>query len=803
MFRSTLTTTRPKEKLILNKDTDNYVSDEIVQYLLTHQINGVRFLYRNYKKHKSSILNDEGGSGKCFQCVAFFDAIFRASTSSRVLVICQRKQNLEHWQYHIECFLRNLSATIADNKRDTQQDHADEDTIKIASLDYVLTHFAAFATLEYDCVILQDQHTQISVDVFERLKQIKATCKIMLCSNDLMENLTYFYEVLKFCDQTGPLTQKNGSSQTLTLDEFKQKFGCSDKSVPKRNIIFKQKNLLFACNDFYMRRLCNQFGSQFPPIKPEDFQIDFDAWKDASGDTAPLNSNAIENDSSPVEVFTNPNNQTVSTVADVSLLNTALTEFSDFDTQMSPLIYSDSEHGDDDQDLQHASQRTMTPDIACNQEHAAKTRALTRASTQNSSRSHTTPTERNFRINFERISPGSKRLNYKQLPIKINSTNPRAKTYLFRSKKQPQANSTVLTDTESVSQFMPRRNTRSTSSTSDVQIITQKTLSPIVISTSEDDRSKAPVDGQNIELNTDTSCPSPDLFSSFTSARSDALSQQVLNSQENQVEQRNEEQNDTFREVFGEPDECDDIDLLSNTNVDIFEITKNSVFDNVLCSADDKITPLKRCQSLRSTQKKSSPSMNCLSGLRVVLPRLNNHQVEQIQNGLMSQTQPSQQSQSSPQILSTSDDVIDLTAHETQKIIEINSDDSVRNREKTPECKQELTPSTRSCLKRHADGRATTDERRKKSPYSRLGWLTSSRTSPRSGDTTPQSRRRLDKWRQLTDESNLKADDIAKVSKPRNLFKEFKSKSKPSQKSRHDIPSTSTAQSPIIFSDQE
>lgn len=564
-----------------------------------------------------------------------------------------------------------------------------------------------------------------------------------------------------------------------------------------------------------MRRLCNQCGSQFPPIKPEDFQIDFDAWKNAMGNTVPMDSTAIDVDSSPVEVLSQPSNHTISTVADVSLLNTATTEFSDFDTQMSPLIYSDSEHGDDEQDSQSGSQRTMTPDIACNQEHAARrTRNSAKESTQNSKRSHITPTKRNLRTNFDRISPTGKRLNYKQLPIKINSTDTKSKTYLFRSKKQPQANSTAVNDTESASQFMPRRNTRSTSSASDVQIISQKTLSPIVISTSEDDRFEAPLDAPKIELNSDISCPSPDLFSSFTSTRSDALSQKVLNNQENHIEHRSDVQNDTFREVFGAPDECDDIDLLSNTNVDIFEITKNSVFDNVLCSADDKITPLKRSQNLRSTQKKPSPSMNCLSGLRVILPRLNHHQVEQIQNGLMvsqqsqlsqEQQQSQQQSQLSPPILSASADVIDLTAHETQKIIEINSDESVQNREKTPERKQELTPSTRSCLKRYADDRGTTEERRKKSPYARLGWLTSSRTSPRTNNvnTTPQSRRRLDKWRKRTDEANLNADEIAKVSRPRNLFNEFKSKSRPTRKSRYDIPSTSNAQSPIIFSDQE
>lgn len=50
MFKSTLTATRPKKQLDLDNDPHTYVSDEIVQYLLNHQINGIRFLYRNHKK---------------------------------------------------------------------------------------------------------------------------------------------------------------------------------------------------------------------------------------------------------------------------------------------------------------------------------------------------------------------------------------------------------------------------------------------------------------------------------------------------------------------------------------------------------------------------------------------------------------------------------------------------------------------------------------------------------------------------------------------------------------------------------
>ncbi|XP_031631749.1 uncharacterized protein LOC116346009 [Contarinia nasturtii] len=806
MFKSLLTATRPKEPLILNHDPKIFVNECIVQYLLTHQVNGVRFLYRNYKKSNSCILNDECNSGKCFQCVAFVDAILRTSASSRILIICQRKQCLEYWQYHIDCFLENVNAKIVDSNNDTQQHNTlPTNGAIIASLDHVLNHSSIFTTNKFDCVIVQDQNLQITNNIFEQIKQIEATSKIVLCSNDLMDDLSYFYEVLKFCDQMSPLTQAN---RTLTLDEFKQKFGCTDKSVSKRNRMFRQKNLLNACNDFYIRRLTNQFGSQFPPVSIEDFLHDFGAWKTAHFNTESITPN-VNDTCSSIELFSNLTNQSIAstTNGESSLLNTAYADLCDFDTQMSPLVYSDSDNEDATNHVHDssntASQRMMTPEIACNQEHAARarTRATAKASILATAQTHTTPIKRTNRTHIERISPGgaNKRLNYKKLPIQINSiakSELKSKTYLFRTKKQLQANSSNSNDIESEYLFKPcrthtTRKQSASSSTSDVQIMSQKQMTPIVInSTPEDEQSQPPTNNQTeLETEFNTICPSPDLFTSFSSGKSDV---EKTNSQENRFnEKENETESVKIRNVFGPPDECDDIDLLSNTNVDVFEITKNSAFDNVLCSADDRITPLKRSQS---TTKNPSPVVSCLSGLRVILPRLNNQQMEQIHNDLSTPTE----TQMPQPNLSDSDDVIDLTLNESQRTIEINSDESCRIREKTPERKQELTPSTRSCLKRNG----TTDETRKKSPYSRLGWLTSSRRTISPRGETPQSRRRLDKWRRRTDESNLKADEVAKLSRPRNLFNEFKSKSS-GRKSRNDIPSTSTARSPIIFSDQE
>lgn len=566
-----------------------------------------------------------------------------------------------------------------------------------------------------------------------------------------------------------------------------------------------------------MRRLCNQLGSQFPPISAEDFQNNFDAWKIINCDTVPLESQSVSDDFTPIELLPPPINRTLDTTADttvaneeISILNVAQTNFSDFDTQMSPLIYSDSDEStthDHSADIENSSSinsQRFTPDIVCNQEHAAKRlQKISKITERKVVRRQTTPVKRALRTIHDKISP-NKRLNYKQLPIEIRSSScarSLEKTYLFRSKKRNKtATSTAIADDESQSNRL-----RPISNTSDIEIISQAKQSPIVISTSSEDcpqQAQVTIDDRNVnEPVKEVSCPSPDLFTSFSSIKSDALSQKQSKI-DNLCDNQEVASKSPLQNVFGAPDECDDIDLLSNTNVDIFEITKNSVFDNVLCSANDRITPCKDGTGNTATPVLSKstphPNVSCLSGLRIMFPNSDCSEIDETDCSLISSINRTSHQLSHD---SSSDDVIvDLTALESQKIIEISSEDSIREVQKTPERKQPLTPSTRSCLKRHpANETNSNDERKPKTPRSKSnGWITAVKSASPKTDT-PKSRRRLDKWKQRTDILNIQT-----TTKPRNLYNEFKPMTRADRATaRRNMPSTSTAISPNIFSDNE
>lgn len=138
-------------------------------------------------QQSACILNDESGSGKCFQSIALCDAILRLSKTVRILIICQRYTSLEHWQFHLDCFIENVQTRIADNENDDDtQDDNTANVVTIASIDYVLNHLSVFKANQMDCVILQDQQLQTSVESFKRLNSIRTTRKIFLGSDDLM-----------------------------------------------------------------------------------------------------------------------------------------------------------------------------------------------------------------------------------------------------------------------------------------------------------------------------------------------------------------------------------------------------------------------------------------------------------------------------------------------------------------------------------------------------------------------------------------------------------------------------------------
>lgn len=505
----------------------------------------------------------------------------------------------------------------------------------------------------------------------------------------------------------------------------------------------------------------------------------------------------------------------------VSIMNTASVDIDDFDTQMSPLIYVDSDtDGVDDNDVSDNdgdkltdlnsqpsifknSQSSSSPEIFCNQEHAARTRlqiSETKTLEPNEKKQIVAPkTSKQLNKNSTAINIGaSKRFKYKKLSIKVSSNecknlNLRGSKAAAKMKAKHINDEVVVNESQdssenSNSQSLFHSNRRCSgrriSSTSDIQIISQKIpLSNTITILSSDENlqpTKAKIGNQH-EKDNETQ------INVNHSASSDSSSNFVVKKDDKDGKASLEQKSTTkIIDLFGAPDECDDIDLSTTVTSDIFEITKNSVFDNILCSANDRITPTK---SNSTTNTHDELGKCCLSGLRIIVPKLSDSRIEQIQQELLSQSQS--QSQTIEIVQPKETNIIDLTNTQNfNDIQEISSEENafVPEHERTPEKRKlELTPTTRSCLKRHPANDIDDSIGKKFRSPSRSGWL--STKNPQRIET-PLSRRRFDKWLNRTEENNLNNEDLKKITKPRNLFNEFRSKS--SQRLRRKCTSTNT-----------
>lgn len=125
------------------------------------------------------------------------DAIFKQSNNNNVLVLCNNKQKINYWQFHIDCLLDHI--TVRKPNESTQSENVDAlNVITIASVEYAVNNIYEFTQLQYECVILQDQALDISTESFEQLKQIDVKRKIILCSDDLIVCYSSHFNIFFF-----------------------------------------------------------------------------------------------------------------------------------------------------------------------------------------------------------------------------------------------------------------------------------------------------------------------------------------------------------------------------------------------------------------------------------------------------------------------------------------------------------------------------------------------------------------------------------------------------------------------------
>lgn len=151
------------------------------------------FVYNSSKQRISTILNDRDGSGKCFQCVAFFDAIRNRSKSERILVLCNDKHNLEKWHFHIGNLLE--TATIQNYDCNDTSPANESSNVLLATIDCAFENIDKLTQYQFECMVVQDSQLELGEKAFGQLAKIRATHTIYVTGVDLMvsQSLIIFF----------------------------------------------------------------------------------------------------------------------------------------------------------------------------------------------------------------------------------------------------------------------------------------------------------------------------------------------------------------------------------------------------------------------------------------------------------------------------------------------------------------------------------------------------------------------------------------------------------------------------------
>lgn len=482
-------------------------------------------------------------------------------------------------------------------------------------------------------------------------------------------------------------------------------------------------HLLIQNSEFYLRRRANQTANCIPLIDKSLFEKHFQDWQRCQSGRATheLDESWFESD---MEVPSSMETQPDRTIASdnrphenvvIELSSQNADEFHS-ELDMSPLVYEGSDS--EDETLFETNSTT-------HKEETDKKKEKPKSTYQSPCQSNDNPKQKiaHENVSEKRVLRSRRQIETTHAFRSTGSKNNEIKNESGQSTK-PQNSKVKVTKINRKESVESSRKT-----SSEVEIIDNDSDSPIVISSGEIMEQRLTQAG--------TSNASPDLFSSIAGSQPNASAIKMFSSQS-----EDEDIPKSFSKLGDVAQSTPRSQRFKSADTEtpnIFEITTNNQFSNVLSVRDrDTVTPLTKDNI-------------ALREVRVLLPRLTSQDLKH----LRPICEESEEKLSSS---TTDTDFIDLTSNNRRKV----EHESIR----TPKRKLQLSPSTRSCVKRAAilissDEDEDNQQKGQSQSAKKSDWLKKENVNK----TTPRSRR-LQSWLKANASLNEPKSGI----RPRNLF---------------------------------
>jgi superfamily II DNA/RNA helicase len=229
---------RPRFDPVANPPCNPYVDIEleeslgvipcsIAQYLRSYQIDGVKFLHKNFVFQEGCILGDDMGLGKTIQVIAFLTAAFGKTGDERdgkrmrkirqlkrqkgediwypkVLIICPSSL-IKNWENELRTWgwwtVYVFHGSKDEKEYALQAAKKGSLEIMITNYDTYRMRYAEVNTVFWDCVIADECHKikERSSETTQRMNEINSLCRIGLTGTAIQNNYEELWTLLNWC----------------------------------------------------------------------------------------------------------------------------------------------------------------------------------------------------------------------------------------------------------------------------------------------------------------------------------------------------------------------------------------------------------------------------------------------------------------------------------------------------------------------------------------------------------------------------------------------------------------------------
>ncbi|XP_061377176.1 uncharacterized protein LOC116773986 [Danaus plexippus] len=217
------------EPLYLDKENKNYIYINDCQNLKQYQIDGLRFLYRQFKKRKpGAVINFPPGSGKSHIITLFLNAV-SSLLKERTLILCTDDDEIEHWK---ELFLSLTGYSIDDIAIESSNPRLKK-KVFLKKID----DLSSYSRCNWCVVIIKDNMCKSLQKI-----SIDADFKIWITSTDIMKDHSLLSFINKWMFPKSKIDlndilynevrPENKLKQALVLDSFLNDFVIRENNVP-------------------------------------------------------------------------------------------------------------------------------------------------------------------------------------------------------------------------------------------------------------------------------------------------------------------------------------------------------------------------------------------------------------------------------------------------------------------------------------------------------------------------------------------------------------------------------------------